>query len=170
MLAMHEDARLAYLEAQVLSAPPEKLRLMLIETALCRAREAYEAARNGDSTAMYIAGQKCQQILCELMAGCDPRQSDLAKRVLALYEFLLREVARSMQSPATSSWQTILEILELERETWQMVCQRAASQRPHSGVSVSANPEPLHGDSSRSVSADHWSVAIPPSTHATWEA
>lgn len=136
------DARMAYLESQVLSAPPQKLRLLLIEAALLRAREAQAAVRDQRTDEQWKAGIRCQEILCELLAGVDRTKGDVAQRTYALYAYLLKEATQALRATDPSAWNTLIEVLTLERQTWQMVCQRLAGDGLALAPKRSGNSQP----------------------------
>lgn len=136
------DPRMAYLESQVLSAPPQKLRLLLIEAALLRAREAQAAASDQRTDEQWKAGIRCQEILCELLAGIDRTKGDVAQRTYALYAYLLKEATQALRATDPSAWNTLIEVLTLERQTWQMVCQRLAGDGLALAPKQSGNSQP----------------------------
>src|SRR5712672_2261685 len=86
---MHFSARDVYLETQINTATPQRLRLMLIEGALRRARAAHDAWTAGRSEEGKIAVGHCRDIIAELIAGVSPDQSPVAGPVLGIYMFLL---------------------------------------------------------------------------------
>jgi flagellar protein FliS len=85
---METSARDSYFETQILTATPQRLRLMLIDAALRRARAAIEAWQAGsDQDANRDIG-RCREIVTELIAGIEPDRSPLAMLVLCIYLFL----------------------------------------------------------------------------------
>src|SRR5437762_7119194 len=85
---MNSYARDAYLETQVTTATPQRLRLMLIDAALRRVRTAKQAWDEGQSDQALAAVSHCREIVAELIAGIRPDDSPLAKQVLGIYLFL----------------------------------------------------------------------------------
>ena len=75
----------SYLETRVLTATPQRLRLMLIEEALRRVRVAGEALAAGRTMEGAIACSRAREIVSELIAGIHPDGNDVAKRVLGIY-------------------------------------------------------------------------------------
>ncbi len=136
-----EDGREQYLEGLVLGAPPQKLRLLLIEAALQRARQAAWALSESRTAEAITAGQRCLEIVCELLAGIRPEQSEVARRTRDLYLYLLRVTNQALGHSEASAWKPVLELLEMERETWQLVCQHLAE--PAEKVSSQAQPLPI---------------------------
>src|SRR6476661_296928 len=81
-------AREKYLETQILTATPQRLRLMLIEGAIRQARAAQAAWNGGHSTKAIEAVGNCRSIISELSAGIRPEMTPEAKQLLAVYMFL----------------------------------------------------------------------------------
>ncbi|GIW94805.1 MAG: hypothetical protein KatS3mg110_2846 [Pirellulaceae bacterium] len=120
----YDEGGQPYLENEVLSASPQKLRLLLIEAALRRARLAVEHLVESRPTDAILAGQRCQEILCELLAGVKPDAGDVARRTRDLYLFLLKAANEALARHDPAAWSPVVELLEMERETWQLVCQQ----------------------------------------------
>jgi flagellar protein FliS len=124
---MDAAIRDAYLETQIVTATPQRLRLMLIEEAIRRLRAAqatFEAGR-GDEATTILGG--CRDILTELMAGIEPDRSPLARRVLSVYVFLFSTLVEVQFGGDAGRLPDMLRVLEEERQTWQAVCE----QMPH---------------------------------------
>ena len=61
-----------YLVTEVMTAPPQKLQLMLLDAVLRFAAKAKEHWQAGDNEAAGEALLRCQQIVSEIMAGIRP--------------------------------------------------------------------------------------------------
>jgi flagellar protein FliS len=117
------SARDAYLQTQVLTAPPQKLRLMLIEgamrfvqrTAACWEAEQWEEGLE--------ANIRAREILGELMASLDPEQSPLAGQILPIYNFVFRTLTEAQLEHNRQKLADALRVLGEERETWRQVCE-----------------------------------------------
>jgi flagellar protein FliS len=124
---MDEHAR-QYLEAQITTATPQKLRLMLIEGAIRSARRALEdwqANRNDQAIDALI---HCREIISELVSGIRLDQGELASQVANVYLFLYRNLAEAQLRRDAGKVEETIEVLELERETWQLVCEKLPGQ------------------------------------------
>jgi flagellar protein FliS len=124
---MDEHAR-KYLEAQITTATPQKLRLMLIEGAIRSARRALEewqAKRNDQAIHALI---HCRGIIAELVSGIRLDQSELTRQVANVYLFLYRSLTEAQLRRDASQVEEAIEVLELERETWQLVCEKLPAQ------------------------------------------
>ena len=112
-----------YLQTQILTATPQRLRLMLLEAAI----------RDADLTAQLWADEKyeqalealirCRDIVSELIAGIRPDASPLAQKVLGLYVFLFQALTEAQLSRDRQKLALVRRVLESERQTWQQVCQ-----------------------------------------------
>jgi flagellar secretion chaperone FliS len=121
---MDPTARNAYLEAQVLTATPQRLRLMLIEGALRRARAAQDAWKAENWSDGLQAASQCRNILTELIGGIRPEKTDAARQVLAIYMFLFSTLVEAQMASDVARLADIIRVLEEERTTWQAVCEQ----------------------------------------------
>src|SRR5688572_33368487 len=108
----------AYLETQVLTATPQRLRLMLIEAALRTARDAQRAWQGNQHAAGDQAIAHCREILCELIGGIRPGETATADRVLGIYLFLFSSLATAQLARDPHRLGGIIQVLEEEQETW----------------------------------------------------
>lgn len=143
---MTHSARENYLATEVLTAPPQKLHLMLLEGAMRsieRVRQHWRAHQTEQATEAII---RAEDILGELLAGLNRElQSDLVKKTAAIYLFVLRTLMEASFRKDQSKLDEALRVLEIQRNTWRHVCQRlgstAATGKP--GVdSASFRPAP----------------------------
>lgn len=122
----------AYLRTQVLTAPPEQLRLMLLDGAIRFAAQGREAMGRRDFEGVYLGVSQCRNIVFELMTtigpGADP---ELADRVRALYTFLYTRLLEASTERSTTKLDEVIGLLEYERQTWAMFIDRLAVERGH---------------------------------------
>jgi flagellar protein FliS len=121
---MLPSTRDAYLETQVLTATPQRLRLMLIEGAIRKATLAKMAYDEGDWQKASTDLGHCRDIVTELIAGIDPEQTPIAKQILSVYMFLYATLVEAQFGRDSSRLDGILRILEEERQTWREVCEK----------------------------------------------
>src|SRR4051794_40863189 len=114
----------AYLETQVLTATPQRLRLMLIEGAIRRAHGAQIALAEGNTLQVFGDLGRCRDIVAELMAGINPNQSPLNRQILAVYSYLYSTLVDIAVSPDASRLSDVLRVLEEERQTWRELCEK----------------------------------------------
>jgi flagellar protein FliS len=142
-----------YLETQILTATPQRLRLTLIEEAIRRARltaELWREARDDEALESLIG---CRAIVSELLAGVREGESPLARQVVALYVFLFQLLTRAQITRAAAALGTAIRVLEEERQTWSQLCRQYADAPVHGARSleveeIAASAGPFDGHSS----------------------
>jgi flagellar secretion chaperone FliS len=121
---MLPTTRDAYLETQILTATPQRLRLMLIEGAIRKitaAKTAYEAADWQKASADLGC---CRDIITELIAGIDPEQTPIAKQILSVYMFLYSTLVEAQFGRDANRLSELIRVLEVERQTWRELCEK----------------------------------------------
>lgn len=121
---MNATIRDAYLEAQVTTATPQRLRLMLIEMALRRLRAALASWQAGQQEAGIADVRRCREIMTELIGGIQPDGQPLTNRVLGIYLFLFNALVEAEMSQDERRVNEVIGVLEEERQTWQAVCEQ----------------------------------------------
>jgi flagellar secretion chaperone FliS len=143
-----------YLESTVRTAPPARLRLMLIERAvgLCQTIasnwKAAPQSRKWDERSLQLS-----DILTELLSGVGRTDIAVAKTVADLYVFLIQHLNKAVESGDGSMIDELCVVLETEAETWRMVCAQTSVGSPNvaglttPAASIAASPrkpfEPL---------------------------
>ena len=113
---MHDDA---YLEAQVMTAKPHQLHLMVVDGAMRFAAKAEEALRADDFDTAHFALNKSRGCIGELIAGLNPDHApEMVERLKALFVFVYRNLADADMSRDASRVATALHVLRIHRETW----------------------------------------------------
>lgn len=123
-------ARNHYLENEVLTATPQRLRKMLIDGAwrFCtQAVDALEEGRNDDAIGFI---ERANLVLGELLSGIKPSY-EISKPVSELYLFMIRELLEARRELSATRLRGILEVLDLERETWRQVCEAVPHRLAH---------------------------------------
>ncbi len=119
----------SYAAADVHTAPPQKLQLMLIEAALRSAERARRHWRDGRKDLALGAIVHAQAVLGQMLAAIDrPAGGQLAEKVSAIYDFIFRKLVEAGQQHDEQSLADAVRILEIERETWRMLCEQIAAQ------------------------------------------
>jgi flagellar protein FliS len=113
-----------YLEMQVSTATPQRLRLMLIDGALRQARRTADMWRDGQFDTALEALIRCREIVGELIAAVDKEASPLARQVASVYVFLFSLLTEVQQTRDEHQLGSIIRVLEEERETWRQVCEQ----------------------------------------------
>jgi flagellar secretion chaperone FliS len=128
---MSPTARDIYLEAQVRTATPQRLRLMLIEGALKFARQSLALWDNEQQReARFNALSRCRSIVSELYATIRTAEFPVAQQVKALYLFLFQHLADASFSHDPQKVREAIHVLEEERETWRQLCEKMPEPPP----------------------------------------
>ena len=141
-----------YLEAQVMTATPQKLRLMLIEGAIRFARQTIQQWAVNQNEEALESLIRCRSIVSELLAGVRTEESDLTRQVASVYVFLFRTLTEAQLRRDRQKVEEVIRVLEVECETWRLVCEKlpgkpftADSKQPHrSSAPITLTP---HGNS-----------------------
>jgi len=124
-----------YLETQVLTAPREKLLLMLLDGAIRFATQARDLAAAGDRNAAGPLYLKAQAIALELSAALDDSLDPALRRNLAgLYIFVYRRLVAANMEGTPGPADEALSILGKLRGMWG---EAVAAMR---GAGVNAEP------------------------------
>jgi flagellar protein FliS len=116
-----------YLESKVLTAPPQRLHLMLIEGAIRFGRQAEDALRRGERVAAATPLLRTIDIVGELLAAVRANKNDLSKQIADQYWFLLRRVSEAKINSDPNALAEALRLLDFERQTWQMLCDKLSA-------------------------------------------
>jgi flagellar protein FliS len=120
MSAQHSQ----YLESKVLTAPPHRLHLMLIEGAIRFGRQAEILLRQGEAAAAAAPLLRVVDIVGEMLAAVRERKTGINKKLTELYWYLFRRVSEAKLSSDAEKLAEALRLLEFERATWHAVCER----------------------------------------------
>jgi flagellar protein FliS len=113
-----------YLASKVLTAPPHRLHLMLIEGAIRYGRQAEAALRYGDRAAASEPLMRLIDVVGEMLAGVRETKTELNQQIADFYLFLFRTVAEAKVNDSVEKLSEALKLLEFERQTWQLVCDK----------------------------------------------
>jgi flagellar protein FliS len=119
-----------YLESKVLTAPPHRLHLMLIEGAIRFGRQAEGLLQRGETAAAAAPLLRVIDIVGEMLAAVRERKSEINKKLSDLYWYLFRRVTEAKLSSDSEKLAEALQLLEFERQTWQAICERCGSGTP----------------------------------------
>ncbi len=148
---MHTDPRNSYLESQILTATPQKLRLMLIEAAMGAARHAINSWEEKLDSDASIALMRCRDIVAELWAAVKLDDSELTRNVAGIYMFLFKTLAEAQLHRDQAKVRDAIKVLEIERETWRAVCK----QMPNPPVPQTADrPQEITSSQAATVLGD----------------
>lgn len=118
-----------YLKTKVLTASPVELRMMLYEGAIRFCRQGRSALAAQDYQGSYDGLMRAQKIVLELSTSLRPEASPgLCQKLEALYTYIYKRLVEANVSHDVSVVDEVVELLEYERQTWQMLMDRLARQ------------------------------------------
>ncbi len=122
-----------YLEATVRAASPARLRLMLIERAIDVAGSLADAWRSKRHVGVNEHSIKLLDLLNELLSGVvggkSPSEQQVCQKVSDLYVFLSKHLVAAEATSDANSVDEIKAVLEINAETWRVVCARKCLDR-----------------------------------------
>ncbi len=134
----------AYLRTRVMTAPPEELRMMLLDGSAKFARQAREALDRKDFEGQYLGTTNCRNIVFELMTTIrEEPNPELASQVKSLYAYIYKLLTEASLERDGGKYDKVIELLDYERDTWamaikQLVVERASGSTPSSMAPASA--------------------------------
>jgi flagellar secretion chaperone FliS len=140
----------AYLETQVHTASPVKLRLLLIEGAMRFLTQAGEQAAKGDLESASEATTRARDILAEILNNVWNAEGYVARQQKSIYGYLLRLTTIMQLRGQFDHVQSILKVLGEERETWRQLAEK--------------HPNLIMEKKESMISAPHISAFSPPSS------
>ncbi len=126
---MESSARDGYLATEVLTAPPQKLQLMMIEGAIRFAagtRQLWSQQRDHEACESLL---RAQETVGQLLASIDREaEPQLTGRAAAVYMFIFRCLLDASLQRDQKKLDDAVRVLEVERETWRQVCEKLGMQ------------------------------------------
>jgi flagellar protein FliS len=127
---MSQPNRSQYLESKVLTAPSHRLHLMLIEGAIRYAKEAEAALRRDDAVTADAPSMRLIDVISELLVGVRQTKTELNQKIAELYLYLFRLAGEAKVNDDPDKLVEVLKLLEFERQTWQLVCDKLGNELP----------------------------------------
>lgn len=120
----------AYLRTRVMTAPPEQLRLLLLEGAVKFASQGREGMAAKNFEQMFTGISQCRDIVVELMTSIrEDVEPELTERVRSLYAFIYSELTAASLERDLVKMDSVIKLLDYERETWVMLLEKLAAER-----------------------------------------
>jgi flagellar protein FliS len=145
-----------YLESRVLTAPPERLHLIVVEAALRFAKIGAQALRDRKFDRSFASLSKARDCVNELMCSVQgDSQPELANRLKSLFLFCHRALLQADLEHEPRHADDAVRVLEIHRETWleligrlaQPGAQAAAAQAPATSSGPQTLGQPASGHS-----------------------
>src|SRR4029078_3448466 len=135
-----------YFEHEILSAPPQKLQLLLIDAALRHGQRAKKCWGENNDEAARRAIEQMQAIVMQILKGLAADSSQpLVRRVAAGHAVVVGALDKQKLQRDQEALDGVVRVLQIERETWWQVCQQlgassnSASAAPHFAKTPQAN-------------------------------
>ncbi len=124
-MSTYRDPSRAYAQNSVLTAPPERLVVMLYDGAGRFLAKAAAAMRDGDVGTSGQALRRAGAILDELLATLDMSAGEVAERLCAIYLFCNRELLAAQMKQDPRKIEAVAKLLGELRESWQALASAA---------------------------------------------
>ena len=108
----------AYRESAILTAPPERLVVMLYDGARRFLHQAAVAMREGDVPSAHERLRRAERIVEHLDATLDLSQGEISERLEAIYAFCLRLMAEARMRQDAARLETVGGLLGELRDAW----------------------------------------------------
>ena len=126
----YSDTTTAYLRSKVMTAPPEELRLMLLDGALRFAHQARNGLEMKNYEMTFSGFSQCRAIVVELMTSMNEAAApELTDRVKSLYAFFFSELLAASHDRDIARLDKVIELLGYERETWALLIEKLVEER-----------------------------------------
>jgi len=118
-------SRQNYLLAEVHTATPQKLQLMLVEAAIKNIHRTKRHWEEEKFEAGFESLSLAQEIITEILSSVDKEGNpELASKIASIYIFIFRCLAESGMTHDPLKLDDALRVLNSERETWRLVCEK----------------------------------------------
>ena len=138
-----------YLEAKILTAPSHRLHLMLVEGAIRVGQQAEPFLARGDLAGASPSLTRMIDIVGEMLVGVRQTKSELNEKIADFYWFVIRKITESITTSTAEPLREALKLLDYERQTWQLVCDKLGAAAPSSApprapvfATLSTSPAP----------------------------
>lgn len=111
----------AYRESAVLTAPPERLVVMLYDGIGRFLHQAVVTMRAGDVQTSNERLQRAEAIIDHLITTLDMSQGEIAYQLEAIYQFCQREIAAARIKLDAEKLEKVRELLGELRDAWDQV-------------------------------------------------
>lgn len=127
-----------------MTATQEQLQLMLYDGAIRFTMQGREALTKKDYERVFNNLSRAQNIVMEMYNGLNHKVNpELCERVGALYMFIYNKLVDGSARHDVQALDDALKILRMERETWQILVDKVASERGEASAALgSAAHEP----------------------------
>jgi flagellar protein FliS len=143
---------------------------LLIEAAIKnvhRTKQAWKEQKYDDGVETL---SRAQDIIAEILCSLDKEGSpEIAPKLASIYLFIFRRLAEGGMSHDEQKLDDALRVLNSERETWRLVCEKFGSMvgQTAAGAPASGHSVKLDSAGSAAAGANGTRVLVPPSATGT---
>lgn len=134
------DVNNPYFRNKVMTAPPEELRLLLIEGCIRFLRTGREGLEQKNYEKVYESFTNARNILVELMSSL---KHDIAPEVCAnlesIYTYVFKRVTEGSFEKNLAKIDEAIALMEYDRETWLQLIEKLAVQKQGTPPGVSGH-------------------------------
>ena len=112
----------AYRQGSVLTAPPERLVLMLYDGAMRFLGQSAIAFRDGSIGPANEKLRKAEAIVDELLATLDPAGGEITERLAAIYVFCRRTLVEAQLERDAAKVEEVRRLIGELRDAWAELC------------------------------------------------
>jgi flagellar secretion chaperone FliS len=128
-MSSYADAQSAYARQSILTAPPERLVIMLYDTAIRFLAEAAAATERKDIPLVNVKTKRVAAIIDELDASLDMSYGELPARLRSIYGFCKDQLITAMLQRDAKRFNDVAGLLSELREAWVEVAESGAAAR-----------------------------------------
>lgn len=132
----YTTASRAYTESSVLTAPPERLVVLLYDGAGRFLARAAAAVRDGDAGAAGEPLHRVHAILDELLATLDLEAGPVAERLQSIYLFCKRTLIEAQLERDADRIERVAKLLGVLREAWAEIADNPQLAQAPAGASA----------------------------------
>ena len=125
----YQNAQRAYNRSAILTAPPERLVVMLYDGAVRFLNQAALALRAGNPRVAWQRMMRADAIINELDLTLDMSQGEIAGRLRSIYLFCRRQLIEANRDADAERIETVARMLSELRESWNQIATEAAPAR-----------------------------------------
>ena len=117
----YSSAKQAYTEASIMTAPPERLVVMLYDGAIRFLSQSAVAMETGNREIATNRLNRARAIIDHLNLSLDMDQGEISERLRAIYLFSKRHMAEALVHQDPTRLKTVARLLGELRESWDAI-------------------------------------------------
>jgi flagellar protein FliS len=124
--------RQAYTESSIMTAPPERLVVMLYDGAIRFLMQSAEAMRAGTRERARERMRRAEAVIDELNLSLDMKYGEIPQRLRSVYLFCKRQIVLANLEAQPEHLDRVTELLGDLRDSWAQIAEGAAVPAPAS--------------------------------------